>query len=73
MAMHSAPHLLETDSELFAAALLEWKVLVLQRRNQVTLVYPGKVERFDPQSVRVNGVTYSRQDCEFHRMETAFS
>ncbi|WP_058302253.1 hypothetical protein [Gorillibacterium timonense] len=64
--MHSSPHLLVTDSELFAAALLDWKVLVLQHRNQVTLVYPGMVERFDPDWVRVNGIDYSRRDCEFH-------
>lgn len=64
--MHSTPHLLVTDSELFAAALLDWKVLVLQRRNHVTLVYPGTVERFDPERVRVNGVDYSRSECEFH-------
>lgn len=64
--MNSSPRLLVTDSELFAAALLDWKVLVLQRRNHVTLVFPGIVERFDPKRVRVNGVDYSRSDCEFH-------
>jgi len=64
--MHSSPRLLVTDSELFAAALLEWNILVLQRRNHVTLVYPGTVERFDPDYVRVNGIDYSRSKCEFH-------
>jgi hypothetical protein len=52
--------------ELFAAALFQRKVLVIQRRNNVVLLYPGTIEQYDDERVRINSVYYKRNECDFH-------
>lgn len=64
--MNHASDTLVTDMELFAAALFQRKVLVIQRRNKVVLLYPGTIEQYDEERVRINSVYYKRNECDFH-------
>lgn len=64
--MNHASDTLVTDMELFAAALFQRKVLVIQRRNNVVLLYPGTIEQYDEERVRINGSYYKRNECDFH-------
>ena len=66
--MNNASDTLVTDMELFAAALFQRKVLVTQRRNNVILLYPGKIEQYDEDEVRISGATYKRSECDFHML-----
>ncbi|WP_040950178.1 hypothetical protein [Gorillibacterium massiliense] len=56
---------LVTDIELFAAALLRRRILVVQRTNNVILLYPGIIEKYDEDTVCVSGSCYKRSECSF--------
>lgn len=66
LCVNNASDTLVTDTELFAAALYQCKVLVIQRKNNVFLLYPGKIEKFDDDYVVVNGSFYRRGECDFY-------
>ncbi|MBC8079723.1 MAG: hypothetical protein H7X86_05225 [Gorillibacterium sp.] len=66
--MNNASDTLVTDMELFAAALFQRKVLVIQRRNNVVLLYPGKIEQYDEDVVCISGAHYKRNECDFHML-----
>jgi hypothetical protein len=52
--------MLNTDAELFAAALFQHKVYVVQIVNDITVIFPGIIEKITPLSVQVNGESFSR-------------
>ncbi|WP_426454351.1 hypothetical protein ACP26L_17250 [Paenibacillus sp. S-38] len=59
---------LNTETELFAASLFQLRVSVWERTADdipVRVEDGGIIERFTPGSVTINGVTYSRSECEF--------
>ena len=64
--MSNATNSLVTDIEFFAAALFRRKVLVVQRTNNVIILYPGIIEKYDEDTVYVNGTCYKRSECSFH-------
>lgn len=63
--MSNASNVLVTDTELFAAALFRRRVLVVQRTNNVILLYPGIIEKYDDEEVCVSGAYYKRSECSF--------
>ena len=66
--MKNASDTLVTDMELFAAALFQRKVLVTQRKNNVVLLYPGLIDQYDEEQVRISGAYYRRSECDFHML-----
>jgi hypothetical protein len=66
--MHPQSKTISTDMELFAAALAQRKVSVMQRTADdiyAILEYGGIIERYTKQSVKINGSYYLREECEF--------
>jgi hypothetical protein len=60
--------ILKTDSELFAASLMQTKVSVVVAKGENILEivdYGGQIEKFTPVSVKVNGGYYFRDSFEF--------
>ncbi|MBY7735378.1 hypothetical protein MJ749_13180 [Paenibacillus polymyxa] len=59
---------LNSDIELFAAALSQVRVYVVQslREDMVSVVdYGGTIEKFSPDSVKIAGAYYIRNQFEF--------
>ncbi|MCZ8521772.1 MULTISPECIES: hypothetical protein [Paenibacillus] len=59
---------LHTDTELFAASLFQLCVTVWERTADdipVRIEDGGVIERFTPNSVKINGAYYMRSECEF--------
>ncbi|QDY85955.1 hypothetical protein FQU75_22900 [Paenibacillus polymyxa] len=59
---------LESDIELFAAALSQVKVYVVQSLGEdfiSVIYYGGTIEKFSPDSVKIAGAYYIRNQFEF--------
>ncbi|WP_043921405.1 hypothetical protein [Paenibacillus polymyxa] len=66
--MNHTYKVLKSDIELFAAALSQARVYVVQslREDMVSVVdYGGTIEKFSPDSVKIAGAYYIRNQFEF--------
>ncbi|URJ45467.1 hypothetical protein MF628_005291 [Paenibacillus polymyxa] len=66
--MNHTYRVLKSDIELFAAALSQARVYVVQslREDMVSVVdYGGTIEKFSPESVKIAGAYYIRNQLEF--------
>ncbi|WP_019910689.1 hypothetical protein [Paenibacillus sp. HW567] len=66
--MKSTYKVLSSDADLFAAALAQVKVYVVQLmegKPHVIADYAGPVQRYTPDDVLVAGMCYSREGFEF--------
>ena len=66
--MNHTYKVLKSDIELFAAALSQVRVYVVQslREDMVSVVdYGGTIEKFLPDSVKIAGAYYIRNQFEF--------
>ncbi|CCC85557.1 hypothetical protein PPM_2620 [Paenibacillus polymyxa M1] len=68
ISMNHTYKVLKSDIELFAAALSQARVYVVQslREDMVSVVdYGGTIEKFSPDSVKIAGAYYIRNQFEF--------
>ncbi|MMZ53656.1 hypothetical protein D1872_154550 [compost metagenome] len=66
--MNHTYKVLKSDIELFAAALNQTRVYVVQSlgEDMVSVVdYGGTIEKFSPESVKIAGAYYIRNQFEF--------
>ncbi|WP_311077945.1 hypothetical protein [Paenibacillus polymyxa] len=66
--MNHTYRVLKSDIELFAAALSQVRVYVVQslREDIVSVIdYGGTIEKFSPDSVKIAGAYYMRNQFEF--------
>ncbi|MEE4561526.1 hypothetical protein [Paenibacillus polymyxa] len=66
--MNHTYKVLKSDIELFAAALSQAKVYVVQSLGEdlITIVdYGGSIEKFSPELIKIAGVYYMRNQFEF--------
>lgn len=66
--MKAAYKVLESDADLFTAALTQAKVYVVQLVNGLPHViadYAGPVQRWTPDDVMIAGMLYQRDEFEF--------
>ncbi|MFC7559903.1 hypothetical protein ACFQ5D_09300 [Paenibacillus farraposensis] len=66
--MNHTYKVLKSDVELFAAALSQVRVYVIQPLNEdiVSVVdYGGTIEKFSPESIKINGSYFFRNQFEF--------
>ncbi|MEC0233615.1 hypothetical protein P4H71_04500 [Paenibacillus kribbensis] len=66
--MNHTYKVLKSDIELFAAALSQVRVYVVQplREDLISVVdYGGTIEKFSPESVKIAGAYYMRNQFEF--------
>ncbi|MGW8444316.1 hypothetical protein ACWGXJ_25760 [Paenibacillus sp. S33] len=66
--MNYTHKVLKSDIELFAAALNQTRVYVVQSlgEDMVSVVdYGGTIEKFSPDSVKITGAYYIRNQFEF--------
>lgn len=59
---------IETDIELFTAALTQASVTVCEEDGSIA-DYGGPIERYTPDSVKIGGAYYVRASYEFHVKE----
>ncbi|MBZ6441741.1 hypothetical protein [Paenibacillus polymyxa] len=66
--MNHTYKVLKSDIELFAAALSQARVYVVQSLGEdlITVVdYGGSIEKFSPDIIKISGVYYMRNQFEF--------
>ncbi|MCP3746696.1 hypothetical protein [Paenibacillus sp. A3M_27_13] len=66
--MNHTYKVLKSDIELFAAALSQARVYVVQSLDEdlIDIVdYGGPVEKFTPESIKINGSYFFRKQFEF--------
>ncbi|QNR64997.1 hypothetical protein IAQ67_13755 [Paenibacillus peoriae] len=66
--MNHTYKVLKSDIELFAAALSQVRVYVVQPLDEdlIDIVdYGGPIERYTPESIKINGSYYFRKQFEF--------